>query len=119
MSQPGCWAYPDMLEVGVTGQNGKSEGGLTSYEQRSHFGLWCVISSPLTLSFDLGDPATMDKAWSETRWLFNFPFFSLSLSLSLCLLFFIFYFIFFGSFFFFFFQIAWLPKCTSTAKLSE
>ena len=29
-----------MLEVGVTGQNGKSEGGLTFLEQRTHFGLW-------------------------------------------------------------------------------
>ena len=25
----------------MTGQNGKSEGGLTFLEQRTHFGLWC------------------------------------------------------------------------------
>ena len=31
----------DMLEVGVAGQNGHSEGGLTSFEERTHFGLWC------------------------------------------------------------------------------
>ena len=42
MSGPGCWAYPDMLEVGVAGQNGKSEGGLTPEEERTHLGLWQV-----------------------------------------------------------------------------
>jgi len=64
MSRPGCWAYPDMLEVGVKGQNGKSEGGLSWIEQRTHFGLWCVLSSPLTLSFDLSNSTLMDKVWS-------------------------------------------------------
>lgn len=63
LSSPGCWAYPDMLEVGVTGQNGQSEGGLTLAEQRSHFGLWCVVSSPLTLSFDLGNKTLTDIVW--------------------------------------------------------
>ena len=33
------YRYPDMLEVGVTGQNGHSEGGLSYVEQRTHFGL--------------------------------------------------------------------------------
>jgi alpha-galactosidase len=63
MSRPGCWAYPDMLEVGVTGQNGHSEGGLSKIEQRTHFGLWLVLSSPLTLSFDLGNTTLMDELW--------------------------------------------------------
>jgi len=63
MSRPGCWAYPDMLEVGVSGQNGKSEGGLSLVEQRTHFGLWAVLSSPLTLSFDLGNGTLMDTVW--------------------------------------------------------
>ncbi len=31
-----------MLEVGVTGQNGHSEGGLSYAEQRTHFGL-CTL----------------------------------------------------------------------------
>jgi len=63
MSRPGCWAYPDMLEVGVIGQNGQSEGGLTFAEQRTHFGIWAVISSPLTLSFDLGNQTLVDLVW--------------------------------------------------------
>ena len=63
LSRPGCWAYPDMLEVGVAGQNGHSEGGLTFAEERTHFGQWCVISSPLTLSFDLGNSTVVDAAW--------------------------------------------------------
>jgi hypothetical protein len=32
-------------------------------EDRAHFGLWCVTSSPLVLGFDLTDDAVMDKAW--------------------------------------------------------
>jgi alpha-galactosidase len=51
---------PDMLELGVTGQNGHSEGGLSLREQRTHFSLWCVVSSPLTLSFDLGNAPLME-----------------------------------------------------------
>ena len=51
------------LEVGVTGQNGHSEGGLTPAEEQSHFGLWCVISSPLTLSFDLANAKIMNRVW--------------------------------------------------------
>jgi alpha-galactosidase len=52
-----------VLEVGVNGQNGHSEGGLSMAEQRTHFGLWCVVSSPLTLSFDLGNASLMDAVW--------------------------------------------------------
>jgi alpha-galactosidase len=52
-----------MLEVGVSGQNGHSEGGLTAFEERSHFALWAVCSSPLTLSFDLGDAKIMNRVW--------------------------------------------------------
>eukprot|EP00039_Didymoeca_costata_P004525 m.73893 g.73893 ORF g.73893 m.73893 type:complete len:418 (+) comp12437_c0_seq2:113-1366(+) len=63
LSQPHCWAYPDMLEVGVVGENGHSEGGLTLIEQRTHFGLWCIVSSPLTLSFDLTNDTIMDSVW--------------------------------------------------------
>ena len=51
------------LEVGVSGQNGHSEGGLSAAEERSHFGLWVVVSSPLTLSFDLGNDSVVDRLW--------------------------------------------------------
>jgi len=55
LSQPGCWAYPDMLEV--------ANGALTYVESRSHFGAWCVVSSPLILGFDLRDSKKMDSVW--------------------------------------------------------
>jgi len=55
LSQPGCWAYPDMLEV--------ANGALTYIESRSHFGAWCVVSSPLILGFDLRDSKKMDSVW--------------------------------------------------------
>ena len=32
-------------------------------EDRSHFGAWAIMSSPLVLSFDLTDAARMDRAW--------------------------------------------------------
>jgi len=47
--RPGCWSYPDMLEVGVT-QGGSS---LTLTESRTHFALWSIMSSPLVLGFDM------------------------------------------------------------------
>ena len=49
MSRPGCWAYPDMLEVGVVGENGKSEGGL-SREEEAH-APWTMGSSFFTFDF--------------------------------------------------------------------
>ena len=52
-----------MLEVGVVGENGHSEGGLSPAEEKTHFLLWCVVSSPLTLSFDLGDDEVLDRVW--------------------------------------------------------
>lgn len=43
-SRPHCWAYPDMLEV----------GNLASFEEdRSHYAMWSIVSSPLTLGMDL------------------------------------------------------------------
>ena len=54
LSRPGLWAYPDMLVVGFLP---------TAVEDRSHFGAWAVLSSPLTLSFDLTDTATLDRVW--------------------------------------------------------
>jgi hypothetical protein len=32
-------------------------------EDRSHYSAWAIMSSPLILSFNLTDPARMDRAW--------------------------------------------------------
>lgn len=54
LSVPGCWAYPDMLEV----------GNMATYEEdRAHFGAWCVVSSPLILGYDLTKDDTTAKVW--------------------------------------------------------
>jgi len=45
LSRPGCWAYPDMLEVGRV--QGSPEWN------RAHFGAWCIVSAPLILGLDL------------------------------------------------------------------
>lgn len=56
LSVPGCWAYPDMLEVGrIKGADGK----LDVPWNRAHFGAWCVISAPLILGLDLTSTATL------------------------------------------------------------
>lgn len=60
LSYPGCWAYPDMLEVGC--QRGPGSG-LTVEETRSHFGSWVIVSSPLTLSHDVNNDTIMDQIW--------------------------------------------------------
>jgi hypothetical protein len=136
LSKPGCWAYPDMLEVracsgsehtrsctvrvsceslllgggggpalagqpcflhwpfrakimrpsfaralssacsNVVGGGGPDRAGLsvlacadqvgnmaTFEEDRSHFGAWCVVSSPLILGYDVTNDNTTDKIW--------------------------------------------------------
>ena len=63
LSVPGCWAYLDMLEVGVTPGGHKEETPLTFEEQRSHFAAWCVTSSPLVLGADLRNDTTLDAIW--------------------------------------------------------
>jgi alpha-galactosidase len=63
LSQPGCWAYPDMLEVGVAPGVHPGEPGLTVIESRSHFGAWCIVSSPLILSHDLNNVTLTDAIW--------------------------------------------------------
>ena len=52
LSQPGCWAYPDMLEVGRVIEPLK--GAFLSWN-RAHFGAWCVTSAPLILGLALTD----------------------------------------------------------------
>ena len=65
ISRPGCWAYADMLMVGV-GESARTPGvgaAGSVQEWRSHFGGWCVNSSPLILSFDLTNVTVMDAVW--------------------------------------------------------
>jgi alpha-galactosidase len=64
LSYPGCWAYPDMLEVGCEDGPNKEDYGLTYLEARTHFGAWCIVSSPLVLSHDLTDEAVTEQIWS-------------------------------------------------------
>jgi alpha-galactosidase len=42
---PGGWNDPDMLEVG--------NGGMTTAEYRSHFGLWALMKAPLLVGCDV------------------------------------------------------------------
>lgn len=73
LSGPTCWAYPDMLMIGVQGQTPDElhvgVGPWTNFtppsvaEQRTHFGLWCVLSSPLTLSLDFTNASAVDSVW--------------------------------------------------------
>lgn len=64
LSRPGCWGYPDMLEVGCKhGPGGASDPGLSLIETRSHFGAWCIVSSPLTLSHDVNNDTIGDAVW--------------------------------------------------------
>ena len=69
-----CHRYPDMLMIGVQGQC-PDEGGdrlgpwsngfkqPTVTEQRTHFGLWCTLSAPLTLSLDFTNKTATDSVW--------------------------------------------------------
>lgn len=64
LSYPGCWAYPDMLQVGCAhGPGGKNDPGLTIAESRTHFGAWAIVSSPLTLSHDVNNDTITDAIW--------------------------------------------------------
>ena len=50
----GTCRYPDMLEVGNMA---------TLIEDRTHFGAWCIVSSPLILGYDLLNEDTTSKVW--------------------------------------------------------
>lgn len=57
-SYPGCWAYPDMSEVG------NWDPSPTRYdEEQAHWGLWAIVSSPMVLGFDMSDGKTLDRVW--------------------------------------------------------
>ena len=32
-------------------------------QEQTHWGLWCTVSSPLILGFDMNNSATMDRVW--------------------------------------------------------
>ena len=66
-----------MLEVGNFGSTshcdldvrspewyGTEEGASAVIESRTHFGAWCITSSPLILSFDLTNIALLKDVWS-------------------------------------------------------
>lgn len=64
LTKPGCWAYPDMLEVGCfNGPGGTSDSGLNMAETRTHFGAWAIVSSPLILSHDMLNDTVTDIIW--------------------------------------------------------
>lgn len=60
-SYPGCFAYPDMNEVG----NFKNHSGNQQRddEEQSHWGLWSIVSAPMVLGFDMNDSSVMDRVW--------------------------------------------------------
>jgi alpha-galactosidase len=64
LSYPGCWAYPDMLQVGCQhGPGGASDPGLSEAETRTHYGAWAIVSSPLTLSHDVNNATVTAQIW--------------------------------------------------------
>ena len=50
-------ADPDMLQVG------NLQGSLAAAESRTHYGAWCIVSSPLILGVDLRNDTTMASIW--------------------------------------------------------
>jgi hypothetical protein len=55
-SRPGCWAFPDMLQVGQVSPN-------TQEANQAHFGAWSIVSSPLILGMNLSDETAMNTSW--------------------------------------------------------
>ena len=54
MSRPGCWAYPDMLQVG---------NNMNTAESQTHFAAWCITSAPLVLGFDLTNTSLLSSIY--------------------------------------------------------
>ena len=58
LSRPGCWAYPDMLQVGRLGCSSHTQGcpqpQLFNWS-KAHFAAFSVVSSPLVLSINPTD----------------------------------------------------------------
>jgi len=68
VSRPGCWAYPDMLQVGNNRKCGPSVPKefcpqITVVESYTHFAAWCITSAPLILGFDLTNSTAYDEVY--------------------------------------------------------
>lgn len=50
---PGGWNDPDMLVVGLYGNNGVGGAGMTDTEYQAHFSLWALMAAPLIMGNDL------------------------------------------------------------------
>jgi len=59
LARPGQHNDADMLEVG----NFAGDAAMAYTESRTHFGAWCIVSSPLILGLDLTDSANVDIVW--------------------------------------------------------
>ena len=57
ISQPSCWAYPDMLETGLVREPARSASEVQPTHpmpwNRAHFGGWVIVSSPLILGLNI------------------------------------------------------------------
>ena len=47
----------DMMVVGFRNNSRVGGNGLTPTEEEAHFGLWCIMSSPLLIGCNLEKPA--------------------------------------------------------------
>ena len=73
LTGPGCWAYPDMLEIGVSVPQPPGAKhhcatkdvacSMNATEWQSHFSAWAIVSAPLILGFDVRNNAAMDAVW--------------------------------------------------------
>lgn len=63
ISRPGCWGYPDMMEIGNFCKDGPGKNQQCYNEEESHFGLWCIMSSPLVLGFNMSNQDQMGRVW--------------------------------------------------------
>eukprot|EP00928_Gymnodinium_smaydae_P012041 TRINITY_DN14393_c0_g8_i1.p1 TRINITY_DN14393_c0_g8~~TRINITY_DN14393_c0_g8_i1.p1 ORF type:complete len:574 (-),score=60.91 TRINITY_DN14393_c0_g8_i1:567-2246(-) len=54
LSMPGCWAYADSVQTGTYSR---------LEEDRSHFGAWCITSSPLVLGMDITNSGAVERVW--------------------------------------------------------
>ncbi len=43
--------------------NFRGDEPMRSHEERGHFGLWSIVSSPLILGFNLSNEEDMDRVW--------------------------------------------------------
>ena len=52
-----------MMEIGNFCKDGPGKNQRCFEEERSHFGLWCIMSSPLVLGFNMSNPNQMGRVW--------------------------------------------------------